>query len=247
MIRLFSLYIFFLFLCMNSTRLLSLFAAAAMSLSVVSVSAMSMEGDAMIKSDAMMKSGDAMMKKSMTREERRMKSKEKAKMRASARRMRWEEKMKMMKDQGMMEKDGSMKKDMMEKKESLMKKDEKAMMKSGDAMEKSDVMTKAGMYKDHTASALPASVLSDGTIKVLFFYAGWCPNCRAANTTLTSWYGTGDGLLTTHKIDYDAEKSLRQKYGVTYQHTFVKIDGQGNLVKLLQSPSDDALNKFLKM
>ena len=224
---------------MFAKRFLSLLTAGAMSLSIVSVSAMSIEGDAMMKPNTMMKSDDSMMMKidmmkKMTREERVMKAKEKAKMRATARKMRWAEKAKMMKDQGMM------KKDMMEKSESMMKKDEGAMMKEG-------VMMKSGEYKDSTASALPASVLSDGKTKVLFFHAAWCPACKAANTTLASWYSPGEGLLTTYKINYDTEKSLKQTYGVTYQHTFVKIDGQGKLIKLLQSPSDDDLKNLLKM
>jgi thiol-disulfide isomerase/thioredoxin len=200
-----------------------------------------MENDAMMKGDSMMKSDDAMMMKkgtmkAMTREEQKMQRKEKAKMRAAARKMRWEEKAKIMKGQGMMDKDGTM-----------MKKDEGSMMKKEGTMEKSDVMMKAGEYKDSTTSALSASVLSDGKTKVLFFHAGWCPACKAANTSLVSWYANGEGMLTVYKINYDTEKSLEQKYGVTYQHTFVKIDGQGKLIKLLQSPSDDDLKNLLKM
>lgn len=223
---------------MTAKRFLSLLTAGAMSLSIVSVSAMSMEGDAMMKPDTMMKSDDSMMMKKdmmkkMTREERVMKAREKAKMRATARKMRWEEKAKMMKDQGMMKKD-------------MMEKGDGAMMKK-DTMMKEEVMMKAGEYKDATASALPASVLSDGKTKVLFFHAAWCPACKAANTTLASWYSPGEGMLTTYKINYDTEKSLKQTYGVTYQHTFVKIDGQGKLIKLLQSPSDEDLKNLLKM
>lgn len=236
---------------MNFKKILSLVIAGTMSFSVLTVSAMSMESDAMMKGDSMMKSDDAMMMKkdammkkemmkTMTREERKMHRKEKAKMRAIARKMRWEEKAKMMKDQGMMERPGTM-----------MKKDGEAMMKSGDAMKKDsmmkeEAMMKAGEYKDHTGLALPVSVLADGKTKVLFFHASWCPSCKAANQTLTSWYADGKGMLTVYKINYDTEKSLEQKYGVTYQHTFVKIDGQGKLIKLLQSPSDEDLKNFLK-
>lgn len=145
--------------------------------------------------------------------------------------------------------DSSMEKDgvIMKSDDAMMKKDEGAMMKKGGAMmKKEDAMMKAGEYKDSTASALSASVLADGKTKVLFFHAGWCPACKAANTTLTAWYNPGNGLLTTYKINYDTEKLLKQKYGVTYQYTFVKIDGQGKLIKLLQSPSDEDLKNFLK-
>ena len=105
---------------------------------------------------------------------------------------------------------------------------------------------KAGEYKDETAAILSASVLTDGKTKVLFFHASWCPICKAANQTLTSWYTDGNGLLTTYKIDYDKEKMLKKKYGVTYQHTFVKIDGKGNVIKSITGPSDDVLKDLLK-
>ena len=123
-----------------------------------------------------------------------------------------------------------------------------AMMKNdeGAAMKKEDTMMKAGEYKDFTATALPASVLADGKTKVLFFHASWCPICKTANQTLTSWYVHGEGMLTVYKINYDTEKSLEQKYGVTYQHTFVKVDGKGNLIKLMTGPSDDELKALLK-
>ena len=179
-----------------------------------------MQGDAMMKSDTMMKS-DVMMKKSMT-------SKEMAMWRKEARM----KKHMMKKDAIMMKKDGN----------SMMKKDTNgAMMKEGGAM-----MMHAGAYKDMTSANLPAAVLTDGTTKVLFFSASWCPVCKAANQTLTSWYVDGKGLLTVYKVNYDTEKTLEQKYGVTYQHTFVKIDGQGNVIKIITGPSDDDLKDLLK-
>ncbi len=33
------------------------------------------------------------------------------------------------------------------------------------------------------------------------------------------------------KTDYDTERELKKKYGVTYQHTFVQVDAQGNQIK----------------
>lgn len=132
------------------------------------------------------------------------------------------------------------------KKEELMEKSEGTMVKSSDAMEKENTMTKAGEYKDFTASNLPASILADGKTKVLFFHASWCPSCKRANQTLTSWYTDGEGMLTVYKINYDEEKPLKQKYSVTYQHTFVKVDGRGDFITLVTGPSDDELKALLK-
>jgi len=60
---------------------------------------------------------------------------------------------------------------------------------------------------------------------VLFFHASWCPTCQAAEANLTS-QPVPDGL-TVVKTDFDTMTELRQKYGVTVQHTFVQIDAGG--------------------
>lgn len=64
-----------------------------------------------------------------------------------------------------------------------------------------------------------------GTAVVYFFHAGWCPNCRATEASLTA-----DGVpagLTIVKVDYDTETALRKQYGVTQQHTFVQVGADG--------------------
>ena len=33
------------------------------------------------------------------------------------------------------------------------------------------------------------------------------------------------------KTDYDSQKELKKKYGITYQHTFVLVDDEGNEIK----------------
>ena len=49
-----------------------------------------------------------------------------------------------------------------------------------------------------------ALATTNGGKALIFFHAGWCPFCIAA------------------------EKDLKQKYGVTTQHTFVQVDQDGN-------------------
>ena len=126
-------------------------------------------------------------------------------------------------------------------------KDQKMM--KGNASTQENAGTQAmmtGEYKDFSQTSLPAKVLTDGKTKVLYFFAAWCPICHQTNITLSSWYGQNNALLTTYKINYDTEKTLEQKYGVTHQHTFVKVDGQGNVIKMLEGPSDQDLQDFLK-
>lgn len=142
---------------------------------------------------------------------------------------------------------------MMEKTTEVMEKND-AMMEKGDAMEKKDammekdegMMKKEGVYIDNTSSLLADTVLMDGATKVLYFYASWCPTCKAGDATLTSWYAAGGEMLSTYKINYDTESALKQKYGVTSQHTFVKVDGQGNVIEKIMGPSNDQMKALLK-
>jgi len=84
-----------------------------------------------------------------------------------------------------------------------------------------------GEYLEYQAfSADPAA--HGNTAVVLFFHAPWCPDCRATEASITT-----DGLpagLTVVKVDYDSMTDLKVKYGVTHQHTFVRIDAQGTLL-----------------
>ncbi|CAN5151507.1 hypothetical protein BH11PAT4_BH11PAT4_6460 [soil metagenome] len=116
---------------------------------------------------------------------------------------------------------------------------EKASMEK-DAMAK-DTMEKDSMEKDAMAKdtmGLKGSFVAYDTAKladaekgkvVLFFSASWCPTCQAANKNLTS--STAPDGLTLLKVDYDNSTELKQKYGVTYQHTFVQVDASGKLLK----------------
>ena len=67
--------------------------------------------------------------------------------------------------------------------------------------------------------------------RVLYFHADWCPICRPldqAFQTRTNEIPTGYVIF---KTNYDTETSLKTKYGITYQHTFVLVDEDGNEVK----------------
>lgn len=82
----------------------------------------------------------------------------------------------------------------------------------------------AGVYADYSAEKVAAT---SGT-KLLFFYAPWCPQCRQIDDDIKS-NGLPDGV-TVFKVDYDSNQALRQKYGVTIQTTFVKIDDNGEKI-----------------
>ena len=83
-----------------------------------------------------------------------------------------------------------------------------------------------GSYTDYAPSKLANA--EKGKV-VLFFNASWCPTCKEANKNFDA--STPPEGLTLLKVDYDNSKDLKKKYGVTYQHTYVQVDKDGNLVK----------------
>ena len=83
-----------------------------------------------------------------------------------------------------------------------------------------------GSYIAYDPSKL--SAVKDGQV-VLFFNAKWCSTCQAANKNLTN--NPVPAGLTIMSVDYDQNRELRKKYGVTIQHTFVQVDSNGNLIK----------------
>lgn len=78
-----------------------------------------------------------------------------------------------------------------------------------------------GTYAEYSEQLVAST---PGT-KLLFFHAAWCSQCRQIEDSIEQ-EGLPDGV-TVFKIDYDSNQSLRQKYGVTIQTTFVKINDTG--------------------
>lgn len=110
-----------------------------------------------------------------------------------------------------------------------------------DDAEDVEEMLALGIYMDYTDD-----VIGEGEPSILFFHASWCPTCKSADEKLMQWYDEEDFPLTVYKVDYDSNADLRARYGVTYQHTFVLIDGEGNAVKTLAAPSDEDLQSLLQ-
>lgn len=130
-----------------------------------------------------------------------------------------------MEDEVMMEKDAMMQKDdaMMEK-DNAMEGD--AMMQKDEAMEKETMMSK-GSYEVYAPEKLAKA--SSGDV-VLFFRASWCPTCKVLDADIRTHLNAIPSNLTILDVNYDTETALKQKYGVTYQHTLVQVDAQGNQI-----------------
>ena len=136
------------------------------------------------------------------------------------------------------EKDAMMKADTT-KADSMMKKDETS------TMDKGDTTMKAGSYESYAPEKVAlASATHD---VVLFFRASWCPTCRAVDADIKVNLSKIPGSLAILDVNYDNSTALKQKYGVTYQHTFVQVDKDGNLIKKWSgSPTLSALVAEIK-
>jgi thiol-disulfide isomerase/thioredoxin len=91
----------------------------------------------------------------------------------------------------------------------------------------------AGEYVEYSPEILARSADQK---RVLFFYASWCPTCRPADADFKANQSQIPAGVSVIRVNYNdpdtdqAEKDLAQKYGVTYQHTYVQIDQNGNQV-----------------
>ena len=116
------------------------------------------------------------------------------------------------------------KEDAMEK-DSMQKSDEKMMDKTDDSM-----MMGKSRYVEYSKSTFDSSAESK---RVLFFYANWCPTCRPADANFKANEAKIPEDVTLIRVNYNdsdidqEEKALAEKYGITYQHTFVQIDKTG--------------------
>lgn len=126
---------------------------------------------------------------------------------------------------------GKNEKAMMDEKDTMLKpaempSEEKAMMEEG--TEKSEATMKKGSYEAYTAEKIARAETGD---VVLFFHASWCPSCRGLNADIEKNLDAIPSGVSILKVDYDKETELKKKYAVTYQHTLVQVDKDGNLIK----------------
>lgn len=121
--------------------------------------------------------------------------------------------------------------DVMTKPDDVMKKEETSTMQKDETsmMEKADTMMKSGSYEAYS----PEKVMLASSTQdvVLFFKASWCPSCRAVDADIKANLGKIPVSLTILDVNYDNSSELKKKYGVTYQHTFVQVDKDGNMIK----------------
>ena len=91
--------------------------------------------------------------------------------------------------------------------------------------------------------------LSEGKAVYVYYYATWCPICLTERPNVL---GAFNELQLQNAVGFEAhwndgqqtaeDEELARTYGVTYQHTHLFIDSQGNLVeKTLSGLSKDQI------
>ena len=93
--------------------------------------------------------------------------------------------------------------------------------------------------------SVEAVVAATDKQKLLFFHANWCPTCRVTNQDILENSQDLPKDLIIFKTDYDSQTALKQKYNITYQHTFVLIDNQGNELKQWNGGGVEEINQQL--
>lgn len=84
----------------------------------------------------------------------------------------------------------------------------------------------SGRYQEYSEAAVADA---NYTTTVVFFYAPWCPECRAFKQAIESG-PLPDGVQIL-EADFDSSTDLKEQYGVTLQTTFVRVNTAGELQK----------------
>lgn len=95
---------------------------------------------------------------------------------------------------------------------------------TGEAIEENLV----GMYVPYDSAFLEKA---DKQAVVLFFRASWCPTCKALHEDIVANISNIPNKLVILDVDYDSYADLKEKYGVTVQHTLVQVDKDGNMLQ----------------
>ncbi len=104
-------------------------------------------------------------------------------------------------------------------------------------------------YQEYTKSVF---LNTASTQRILFFYANWCPTCRPADANFKANANKIPKNVTLLRVNYNDtdtdqdEKGLAETYGITYQHTFVQIDENGNVVMKWNGGQIDELLSHIK-
>lgn len=115
---------------------------------------------------------------------------------------------------------------------------------SGGEIVTEPVFVADGKYQDFSQEAFEA--VAGEKRRVYFFHAPWCPTCRAAHEIFLKEADRLPDDVAVFKIDYDSNRELRRKFEIPYQHVFVEVDENGELVQIWNGGAVDGVVEKLK-
>lgn len=135
--------------------------------------------------------------------------------------------------------------------------EEKAPSEHTDAT--STAATSTGMDKVSKATYVGFSrgaydkALTENVPVMLYFYANWCPTCRAQEPQNIGLFKNLDLNVQAFRVNFndsetdDEEKKLAKAFGVTYQHTFIFLDRNGKeITRKVGGIAPEELRNLLK-
>ncbi len=84
-------------------------------------------------------------------------------------------------------------------------------------------------FQEYTPEAV-SSATADETV-VLFFHATWCSTCKLLADDIEANADSIPDDVRILLVDFDTATELKQRHGVTLQHTLVQVDSTGDAVK----------------
>jgi thioredoxin 1 len=84
-------------------------------------------------------------------------------------------------------------------------------------------------FQEYTPEAV-SSATNDETV-VLFFHATWCSTCKLLADDIAANADSIPDDVRILLVDFDTATELKQKHGVTLQHTLVQVDSTGESIE----------------
>jgi thiol-disulfide isomerase/thioredoxin len=105
-----------------------------------------------------------------------------------------------------------------------------------------NVITTTATYEEFSPEKIRRA---DTAPVVLFFHASWCPSCLSAERIFQKKLPSLPPGVSILKIDFDSATELKQRYNITYQHTFIQVDSMGNELARWSGGAVDGVNANL--
>ncbi|MBI4457978.1 thioredoxin family protein, partial [Candidatus Uhrbacteria bacterium] len=73
---------------------------------------------------------------------------------------------------------------------------------------------------------------------LLYFWASWCPICRAEEPGIRAAVEAMDVPVAGFRVNFDVESALKKQFKIPYQHTTVILDTRGQESSRFSGPVD---------